>query len=158
MTLTKKLAISLHRKMWSWIADETERQKEIVTKCEYPPFRHITIDNDCWCCEYAQRECRNCPIEWNEKKHNDILGLEVQTCTDEEYRKWRAAVLSKQWQEAAHWARIIAELPEREQADVCRNTNARQEQTEREYKCTARADEAVRYDDGNGGKENKHLR
>ena len=39
MTLTKELAIKLHRKLWRWIADETERRKEVVEKYDYPLFK-----------------------------------------------------------------------------------------------------------------------
>lgn len=113
MTLTKQLAIKLHRKLWRWIADETERRKEIVKKSDYPLFERKIIRWNCWCCEYAKEECKNCPIEWAKKEHNDHLGLEMIRCTDGEYRKWYKATERGDWKEAAHWARVIAELPER---------------------------------------------
>lgn len=116
MTLTKKLAIKLHRKLWNWIADETIRQKRKVRKSEYPLFaKYIYIDHDCWCCYYARKEerrlecdwgsidCFYCPLQW---KHGTCIA------DSSEFFKWDKA---KTWQEAAHWARIIAELPERDE-------------------------------------------
>lgn len=107
MKLTKKLAVALHRRLWSWVADETERQQRIVRKSEYPLFKHLEVESNCWCCEYADSECIShcsnfCPIKWSNG-----------SC-DGEYRKWGRA---KTWQEAAHWARVIAELPERENVE-----------------------------------------
>ena len=118
MTLTKKLAkklaIKLHRKLWNWIADETIRRQEIIAKHDYPLFKRKDISNNCWCCEYAEEECKNCPIIWNEESYYDDLGLRIPECKDEEYGKWREKAMRGNWQEAAHWARIIAELPERD--------------------------------------------
>ena len=123
MKLTKKLAVALHRRLWNWIADETVKQQRKVQKFEYPPFKHFKILSNCWCCEYARtarkndivkkgREmlktpiCEYCPINWGDY-----------SCTDNErskYVEWNFAVT---WQEAAHWARVIAELPEREEVE-----------------------------------------
>lgn len=116
MTLTKKLAIELHRKLWRWIADETERRRCFVEKIDYPPFRHIDVDVACWCCKYARQEigsltkktCTKCPIKW---KYGECLG---RGRGKGEYKKWENATT---WQEAAHWARVIAELPERDEHD-----------------------------------------
>lgn len=114
MKLTKKLAVALHRRLWNWIADETERQQRKVQKIEYPPFKHFKIHNDCWCCKYARTARKNdivkkaqikisicpyCPINWGSYH-----------CLRSEYGEWDFAAT---WQEAAHCARIIAELPER---------------------------------------------
>ncbi len=43
MTLTRKQAIDEHRKMWNWIADETEKRGEIVKKRLHVPI--ITVLN-----------------------------------------------------------------------------------------------------------------
>lgn len=107
MKLTKKLAVALHRRLWNWIADETERQQRKVGKVEYPLFKHRIINAGCFCCEFVIVEnhetCDYCPIMW--KFGSCQFGGERS-----EYRKWLNA---KTWQEAAHWARIIAQLPER---------------------------------------------
>ena len=34
MKLTKSKAVRLHRKVWNWIADETEKQERIVLEDE----------------------------------------------------------------------------------------------------------------------------
>ena len=119
MKLTKKLAVALHRRLWNWIADETVKQQRKVQKFEYPPFKHFKILSNCWCCEYARtarkndivkkgREmlktpiCEYCPIHWENDK-----------CSDGEFDEW---FVSDTWQEAEHWARVIAELPEREES------------------------------------------
>lgn len=128
MTLTKKLAVALHRRLWNWVANESERQKRIVSKSEYPLFKHLKTCNNCWCCEYARerakiglvahtkyenkriirynmhcQKCEYCPLKW--KAENCISS-------QSEYGKW---VSAETWQEAVYWARIIAQLPERYQ-------------------------------------------
>ncbi len=116
MTLTKKLAIKLHRKLWNWIADETIRRKEVVGKYDYPLFKRKKIYYSCWCCEYAKGDCMNCPIKWSGKsKIFSCLGLSVKGCAYGEYDEWRKKAMRGNWQGAAHWARIIAELPERDE-------------------------------------------
>lgn len=107
MKLTKKPAVALHRRLWNWVADETERQQRIVHKYEYPLFKHLAIDNDCWCCEYARNACKcveehaciYCFLKWK----NGI-------CLGSEYTRW---IHARTWQEAVYWARVIAALPER---------------------------------------------
>lgn len=110
MKLTKKLAVALHRKLWNWIADETEKQQCYVQKREYPSFKRLLILNKCWCCEYTQGDCEKCPIIWHVKKK--FLGR--CQCASAEYGEWGDAVDAGDWREAARLARIIAELPERE--------------------------------------------
>ena len=117
MTLTKQLAIKLHRKLWRWIADETERRKEVVGKHDYPLFKRKDISYNCWCCEYAEGECKNCPIIWNGEWYYNDLGLRIPECEDGEYGKWSEKAMRGNWKEAAHWARVIAELPERDDSD-----------------------------------------
>ena len=117
MKLTKKLAVALHRRLWNWIAAETERRQRKVEKWEYPPFKHFKIHDRCWCCEYARTArkndivkkaqiktsiCAYCPINWG--------GY---YCSDDKYNEYDKWFFSNTWQEAAHWARVIAELPER---------------------------------------------
>ncbi|MDO5399307.1 MAG: hypothetical protein Q4G33_15440 [bacterium] len=98
--MTKQEAIENHRKMWRWIAEQTRIRKRIVSKNEYfDTFGIPYISTCCYCCEYAENTCSNCPIEWNRRY-----------CMDSEYAKW---LYADTWQEAAHWAEVIAELPER---------------------------------------------
>lgn len=108
MKLTKKLAVALHRRLWHWIADETEKQQRVVEKQEYPLFKRRLILNRCWCCEYARSDCEKCPIIWHIKKDKC-------QCELAQYAEWADAVDAKDWREAARLARIIADLPERKE-------------------------------------------
>lgn len=105
MTLTRELTIKLHRRLWRWVAKETRRQKRIVKKWEYPLFlkEYKYVKCDCWACEYTDQNCDYCPIKWKE-------GF----CffTGSEFLEWSR---SKTWEEAAKWAEIIANLPEKEE-------------------------------------------
>lgn len=83
MELTKEQAISEHRKMWNWIADKIEKEKECQEigdlKEEYCIENDFLLKNDCFCCEYTKNNCDNCPIEWKsvlkefmcEQKHKE---------------------------------------------------------------------------------------
>ena len=82
MYLTKREAITEHRKMWTWIADTAEREKRIVTKEDYFYQSHLNYEDltaGCYCCEYAAKKhhqehkevvnrfiCVYCPLIWHE--------------------------------------------------------------------------------------------
>lgn len=108
MKLTREQAIAEHRKLWNWLADETIR-----TKTPTPKFAYfvLKLTNDvplfgCYCCEYTHRflngTCEQCPINW-EHGH----------CTLSEYKDWLTAYELNDYEFAAKYARIIANLPER---------------------------------------------
>lgn len=114
MKLTREEAIQKHRELWNWIADETERRQDFVSKEEYyyehpESIRPLSL---CFCCQYvAERsdyilsDCLAlCPIKWETGCCENSRG---------EYREWRRA---EDWLEAAKYARIIANLPERSDA------------------------------------------
>lgn len=124
MELTKQEAIQKHRKMWNWIAEETEKRQEKVREEEY--FSENGIENipykDSYCCEYGvdqlqigeyEPKCKYCPIKWgrdvdsciylwDEKENKVANGL---------YLRWYHSI---DWQEAARLAREIANMPERD--------------------------------------------
>ena len=117
MKLTREEAISEHRKMWNWIADRIEEEKEYqdiedlkIEYCDREGFDDI--ENNCFCCEYTNCVCEFCPIEWESEagdymcldqyKEKDCKGLYM-LCFDE-----------LDWKEQAKLARKIANLPERE--------------------------------------------
>lgn len=110
MNLSREQAISRHRKMWNWIADETKRLKRKIKKYEY--FKVMEIDDipdsKCYCCEFLLNHpnccANNCIIDWG--KNSGCIGSY--------YGKW---IYTDDWQEAARLARIIANLPEREVSD-----------------------------------------
>ena len=118
--LTKQEAIANHRKMWWWIAEETEKRQGKVEKSEY--FRHIGIDpwdadvpnSQCYCCEYCKQyhtTCEFCPIDWDSETES-FMCLDKEYCYDRQglFAKWYDTY---DWQEAARLTRAIAELPER---------------------------------------------
>ena len=121
MQLTREEAIANHRKMWNWIADETERLKRVVLKPEY--FKEHNISHNevprfsCYCCGFdlhcwSLPLCGACPIIWG-------VNTEMYACLNEKspYKKWNIVVkrYSDDWESAAKLAREIANLPERKE-------------------------------------------
>ena len=109
MVLTKGIAIKLHRKMWNWIADKTREEGRCVLKEEYPLFvvferNNKQIANDCWCCEYANKNCNRCPIDWGNTVCDQSFAL---------YNQWFLATALGNWKEATKIAKKIADLPEK---------------------------------------------
>lgn len=131
MKLTKEQAITEHRKMWRWIAEETEKRKYVLSKRTYLYVhfgtRLLDMVSDCFLCEYVygkdnhQEErvpiCdRDCPINWGSN------NFELKSCSNfhsaySPYVGWYRCFLSQRtannWVDAAKYARQIAELPER---------------------------------------------
>ena len=118
MNLTFDEAIENHRKMWHWIADETEKRNRIVEKYEY--FEENNLDEcrcECYCCEYAFHACKyvteaclSCPIKWEKQSvfircHKDGTP----------YDKWKLCKDFEDWKSAAKYAREIANLPARDE-------------------------------------------
>lgn len=129
MELTKEQAITEHRKMWNWIADQYKNRTDLLNKtknindlkCCYinVVFPGEKIDSDCFCCEYDNKfngTCECCPIEWysiydtcmctdkdsdNNNLYGLIYGFDHDKCFDEDYSY------------CASLARQIANLPER---------------------------------------------
>ena len=118
--MTKQEAIDKHRRMWRWIAEKTRERRKVVDKIDYfyeTGQMDVNPKDLCWCCEYARSVCNNnnivggyraycylCPIQWS-----------VVCCTTDTsaYRMWLHNFFLEDWEEAAHWAAVIAELPER---------------------------------------------
>lgn len=70
MKLTRKKAIELFRKHWTWLAKTGSMDKEKWIKKHFPKE---LVDNDCFLCEYVEMTrstgsprppCDSCPIEW----------------------------------------------------------------------------------------------
>lgn len=117
MELTREQALTEHRKMWNWIASETERRKKTASKDDYflnhPEYEEIP-DTECFCCEYdAERKetnlgyCSHCPIMWDT---HDSLRRCISISSP--FFKW-TNVKDDNWELAAKYAREIANLPER---------------------------------------------
>lgn len=120
MQLTCQRAIQEHRKMWNWIADESERLCIPVSKHTYlnKYFDGIVVDSDCFLCDYSdtifhrfynliEKACDVCPLQWNggSGKCHRISG---------EFSLWNEAYHNGNYIETARLARIIANLPEKE--------------------------------------------
>lgn len=93
--LTREEAIRRHRLMWNWLADETERTREVVIKraaFKYFGWPYEEVHSSCWCCECAinlwQEDetdeekiiCDFCPLDWS--IGNNIVRA---TCTSIPY-------------------------------------------------------------------------
>lgn len=115
MELTREQAITEHRKMWNWIADEIERLKTVcninILKFDYlteSKFKNEAILSWCFLCEYSYKNkdnkdniCELCPVISSIKGIGCLNGLYSLVCR------------SENWQEQAKFARQIANLPER---------------------------------------------
>lgn len=129
MKLTFDDAIENYRKMWNWIADETEKRKRIITKHIYFKENDIKECNHlCFCCQYTVdngeyakmvtvRDCRSCPIDW---KITPYKADEYQCFKhNTPYDWWIEAYDLDDWQLAAKYARQIANLPEKRELIEC---------------------------------------
>lgn len=114
--LTKEEAIKRHRMMWNWIAYETLKREEFVTKWE--AIKHFgwvksKMRSRCWCCTYAHKDgtCDKCPIQWPGGICTNSIGVEGL------YEAWSYARWCSDHKKAADLAYQIANLPEREDMD-----------------------------------------
>ena len=138
--MTRKEAIANHRKMWRWIADETERRKETVGKDKYFDEMGYTEEErpayNCFCCQYGKEiakiiyvgitdtranwlSCNFCPLLWG----SEDTQMDLFCCNSSDppfdrglYAEWRSFFRDKDFARAAKLARQIAELPEKEEA------------------------------------------
>lgn len=120
MNLTKEEAIRRHRMMWEWIANETIKRHECVSKLD--AFRHFGWNAyeaalSCWCCEYTKITCTECPISWPDVKgkYSSCTTIEIDknNWTYGLFVRWSNAVHSNDWRTAAYYALYISMLPER---------------------------------------------
>lgn len=121
MCLSKEQTIFEHRKMWNWIADQTEKLNKIVKKKDYcaidPDVRNLV--NTCWLCDYTTWDCSRCPIKWDDNPVEERYA--PSRCCDEDspYSKWINALKKDDVKSAAKYARIIANLPENCHNEEC---------------------------------------
>lgn len=121
MMLTREEAIAEFRKMWNWIADETEKRQAIVDKQTYFRENYLEmVDSACWCCEYGKQlviddvvenKCDVCPINFGDHRE----GIWESPCIRDgsAFNGWIVSSWLKAWKSAANCARQIANLPER---------------------------------------------
>ena len=72
----------------------------------YCSANNLNLRHNCFCCEYSNIDCHGCekcPLDWVKTKY----------CSDDETSLYGAILCTKQWQEQADLARLIANLPER---------------------------------------------
>lgn len=126
--LMRRLYLRLHRKLWNWIADETERTHKCVDK--WDAFKHfgwnVSIDSQCWACRYMRwrrkydpfvENCYDhCLLDWgvNERTGKKVACIDNDIYNQTIYEIWRHYAYRYDWERAAKAARIIANLPERE--------------------------------------------
>lgn len=130
--LIRRKYLEMHRKLWNWIADETEKTHKCIDKLE--AFKHFgwsfCIDNFCWACKYThwkEKYCSNrdeyvygdcneyCLFDWGKSDETEL----PLACANHEpfeysaYDYWSICYETLDWQHAAKYAREIANLPER---------------------------------------------
>ena len=114
MKLTREPAIAEHRKMWNWIADETEKRGEDIEKTEYFLKHNIkeSVACHCFCCEYAVHVQYDMPIQSSSTHPATDWGgsMQILQCQSGVFGLW---VRCQDPEESAQLAHQIAELPER---------------------------------------------
>lgn len=118
-TLTKEEVVRRNRELWNKIAELCTGGFSVF-KIKYVAFEALGYDefpdSMCWACEYAiynairlhrtnKGICYFCPLKWK-----------TELCYDEggEYDMWRRYMQGGNYEKAAEMARIIANLPEKE--------------------------------------------
>ena len=134
MKLTKQKAIEEHRKMWNWIADQYESNRNSELRVlkreyikEYTDIEHISCD--CFLCEYVfdvmmieqlvmfkdpVEGCKYCPVTWvNKEEDEHTIKLRCCPCENEDspYLKAKRAINLKV---KSKLAGEIANLPVKE--------------------------------------------
>lgn len=92
ITLTRSLAITLHRALWDWIATNNCDDKLGWPGWEVLWDYTLHIDSHCFACDYAIKErkrkrlsmktpvCDLCPLEWNFRPCNEDGALWDEWC------------------------------------------------------------------------------
>ena len=108
--------INEHRKMWTWIGDETLKRKEKVEKYEYLESIDVRVISDCWLCNYVYKNykikgrCFHCPLQWV-----DTDGKEVYNCCDNPKNLYYEWCDEEDYRKSAELAYKIANLKEKEE-------------------------------------------
>lgn len=111
LRFNKKEAVRLHRELWRWLAENSDR-----TKSEWPGWKNFPrVKNHCFLCEYAQEKqaqakekstrlrhmflCFWCPADWG-----------VDRCEDPHscFANWKLVQLVSK--EQAAYAKQVAEI------------------------------------------------
>lgn len=122
MKLTFDEAIENHRKMWNWIADETEKRKVPMEEKDYFEENGV-LDAfmESFCCEYGSgfvantsgiAKCMYCPIDWGVENYGMVDCEEYGSL----YYNWKHCI---DYKKCAKYARQIANLPARREKIEC---------------------------------------
>ena len=130
--LIRRKYLEMHRKLWNWIADETEKTHKCIDKLE--AFKHFGWSTDissfCWACQYVDWKNRYCSerdeykyehcdsyclLNWGKYEESDIRisCANIEPCKCSPYNNWSESCKTNDWENAAKYAREIANLPER---------------------------------------------
>ena len=115
MPITYQQAVTEHRKMWNWIAEQTELYQTCFSKDNYLELMGNTkLTNDCFLCQYTVRRWRDEP--WSTQNYCDYcIGIwsenPEKNCSLTTYGAWCQAYRKDDWELAAKYARLIAHLP-----------------------------------------------
>ena len=101
--MTREEAISKHRKMWRWLAENPGKMEEDYLETFDPG---ADLVSECYLCEYTySRPCNECPLEWPGGVCSGRGRL---------FTAWSSAMNRGEYDVAAEIAKQIAELPEKE--------------------------------------------
>lgn len=122
LDLTKEEAVRRHRELWNKIAELCtggfgvfEIKGMALNALGYHDAFYYPTSR-CWACEYAINKaiylhkcnedmCHFCPIKWKTTRCHDEGG---------EYKIWIRHLVVGEFEDAAEMARVIANLPEKE--------------------------------------------
>lgn len=113
--LTKEEAISRHRLMWNYIADESVRARTRIDKDD--ALDHFgwkeTPFNRCWCCEYADQTykrwcphnlCAYCPLDFAKGNANGVKYCSTgYTDANGTRQDGSIAVIPRSWMSTSIW-------------------------------------------------------
>ena len=132
MKLTKEQAITEHRKMWNWIADQYkngcikyiyEVEQRYIDECTN--YSSDEIESDSFCCEYSNQNdvsdsCDSCPLVWGNVTGFAYCLESYEINKDGDVRGMYAKVADETWDSSEidfdkvyKLCKQIANLPER---------------------------------------------
>lgn len=112
---TKEEIISNHRKLWTFIAEETRRRKQAIDKSTYGYEINnciFHIEEMCWLCGYRDETCSTCLLKWG-TTNEDTCTLMKEDMMPGLFMQWCDAQICNNTKKAAYLAQKIADLPEK---------------------------------------------
>ena len=64
MSLSKKRAIELHRKLWHYLFCYPKKDKDDWPRWKNNGGKYLEIETACFLCEYTNYDCDKCPLKW----------------------------------------------------------------------------------------------